>query len=594
MPHFQSGVNKWLEAVNLLPNGFCIKAVDQLQLLVEAKNAKPGIKTCLRHWYDNNYVFGGTLEENKQRARVFFSTFIDNTFKASASKIDYVEELNEYLASSHTGAELQDRITWARAAAEVWKNEYRTQPGLSHIRLVLINAPVGNDINVAFAQIAAQNDCAIGYHGYDHWISGQRDPGSWQYHAGRWVGMDAAFRAAGYTIQWVFTEAGPYSSAIDGWKHANVHNGDLGKYVESVKWFINQCKTTNAYQTGRILGFHLFTSGGGSQWNKFETAGDDLVAVCQTIGANWNSVPVPPAPPVPPEPPDPPDPPIPPTPQPGGNLLRHADFEGYQTWYDGPTGQVPNEWLFEYYLGNNPYHPWPYVRPETRVILKSQLPAGEWEAFGLSGNQAIKAFWASGNWHGAYIQMLPEPLSKPSKATFRFFADLVTGYEPVKTYATYDPNNPAGMVQINDTGWVLIRPGEINELVVNIPAGATQFKVATKFHYPLANNGIFFDNPELVEVAPTPPPVEPVPYVVVVNLLPQNTTQAEKTAVVAAVHTSKETVLQSADDAARLVAPGKAGSKVVVYAPERWTDDIVAWLKARGVLIVETRPMPPF
>jgi murein DD-endopeptidase MepM/ murein hydrolase activator NlpD len=540
MPHFQSGVNKWLEAVNLLPNGFCIKAVDQVQMLSEAKAAKPGIKTDLRHWYDNNYVFGGTLAENKSRARAFYNSFIDNTFLAHAHNVDYIEELNEYNASSHTGQELADRVRWAQAAAEVWNFEYRNDSRLSHIRLVMCNIAVGNDLHVDFAQIAASTNSILGLHPYDHWINGVRDPGSWQYYAGRWNTMDAQYRAAGYTIQWMFTEAGPFSSAVDGWKHPNVHNGDIEKYKQSVKWFIDQCKTTHAYQTGRILGFHLFTSGGGSQWNKFETAGDDLVKVCQVIGANWNSVPVPP------DPPEPEPEPIP------GNLLRNAGFEIPNGWTNGTTGQVPFEWIFEYYLGNNPYDPAPYVKPETRVILKSQLPAGEWEQFGLTGNQAVKAFKGDLPWHGAYIQNLTQPLSQPGKATFRFFADLVLSYNP-KVYATYDPNNPAGMIRINDGEWVLMRPGVINELIVTLPAGTTRLKVETKYHYPLPNNAIFFDDPRLEEVAPTPPPNDPCQprevYSRVYVVLPQHATAEQFAAVAKQFHGQRRTIGFSYDDA---------------------------------------------
>jgi hypothetical protein len=576
MAHFQQPVNKWLEAVGFLPDGFAIKAVDQVQLLAQAKDNKSGIKTCLRHWYDNNYVFGGTYEENKQRARLFFQSFVDDTFKQYASKIDFIEELNEYLASSHTGQELQDRLTWAKAVAEVWKTEYRTQPGLSHIRLVLVNAPVGNDIANGFAQIAVQYDCVMGFHNYDHWINGARDPGSWEFYSGRFVKLDNNFKAAGYTVQWLFTETGPFSSAIDGWKHPNVHNGDINKYVESVKWFIDKLKTTAAWQQGRILGAHWFTSGGGSQWGKFETAGDDLVKVCQAIGQNWNAVP------------PPPPPPDPPTPPPTGNLLRNADFGG--GWYDQATGQVPNEWEFDYYTGANPYDPAAYVKPETRVILKSQLPAGEWEQFGLTGSQAVKAFKGSGTWHGPYIQNLSQPLSAPGKATIRFFADLVASYNP-KKYAAYDPNNPAGQLRVNGSPWYLMKPGVINEPVFDLPAGTSQLKVEWRFNYPLANNGIFFDDPELVEVATMPD----VPYVVVVNLLGPDATMQQKQHVLAAVHTSKQTILQSADDAARLVAPGKAGSKVKVWDAAAWTGgDIVQWLKDRGVQIVEVLDYPPF
>ncbi len=82
-----------------------------------------------------------------------------------------------------------------------------------------------------------------------------------------------------------------------------------------------------------------------------------------------------------------------------------------------------------------------------------------------------------------------------------------------------------------------------------------------------------------------------VNYVVAANLLPQDATLAEKFIVSFDAHPQKQTVLQSADDAAKLVAPGKEGSKVIVYEPDRFggVAAIDAWLKARGVVEVEYR-----
>lgn len=86
---------------------------------------------------------------------------------------------------------------------------------------------------------------------------------------------------------------------------------------------------------------------------------------------------------------------------------------------------------------------------------------------------------------------------------------------------------------------------------------------------------------------PPDPPEYEVPYVVVVNLLSQSATLLQKLEAVERVHASKETILQSADDAARLVAPGKPGSKVKVWEPDEWEDDIIGWLHDRGVEQVE-------
>ena len=83
------------------------------------------------------------------------------------------------------------------------------------------------------------------------------------------------------------------------------------------------------------------------------------------------------------------------------------------------------------------------------------------------------------------------------------------------------------------------------------------------------------------------PPEPPVNYVVVTELLPQDATIAEKDEVARRAHADKRTVLQSAHDAARLVAPGLPGSKVDLWAFDRHPPGIVEWLHERGVQVIE-------
>jgi len=100
---------------------------------------------------------------------------------------------------------------------------------------------------------------------------------------------------------------------------------------------------------------------------------------------------------------------------------------------------------------------------------------------------------------------------------------------------------------------------------------------------------------EYIDVPEPPPDPDPVDYAVVVNLLPQDATKAEFAHVLDATYADRESIVYSADDAARLVAPGKLpGSRVIAWAPERWGDTppIWDWLGERGVGIVETRDFP--
>lgn len=90
-----------------------------------------------------------------------------------------------------------------------------------------------------------------------------------------------------------------------------------------------------------------------------------------------------------------------------------------------------------------------------------------------------------------------------------------------------------------------------------------------------------------------PPPTPPVNYKVVAHLTPPTLIRAEYDQISNEAFPVKQSVIFSADDAARLVAPGLPGSKVIAWWPNRWTDDIVSWLKSKGVQTVETRPQTP-
>jgi hypothetical protein len=308
MFHFQAAVDNWEEALHRLPNGALIKAVDQGSMLRTAKLINPNLTTMLRHFGGPQNIHDGRgVEAYKQLAREFFATFIDGTFREKyAQYTDLVQEWNEYLASSHSGAELQDRIDWAEAVAWVWANEYRTQSDYAHIRLALVNAPVGNNIDRKFAEIALQYDCVLSYHAYDKWLGlNDRDPLSWQYHCGRWAVMESGW--GGLKPDWLFGEAGPYNSVVDGWRSQKVLGGNAQAYVDSMRTWIGEIKGTPAYQEGRVKGFALFTSGRTSGvWELYYTEQPELNMLADMVAQEWQPVSSPPPPPPDPDPePDP-------------------------------------------------------------------------------------------------------------------------------------------------------------------------------------------------------------------------------------------------------------------------------------------------
>ena len=110
--------------------------------------------------------------------------------------------------------------------------------------------------------------------------------------------------------------------------------------------------------------------------------------------------------------------------------------------------------------------------------------------------------------------------------------------------------------------------------------------------WPYKHNDLYWDDVVVSVEDPEPEPEpepqpQPVDYVVVVNLLPQDTSEAELALALERTYERRESIVYSADDAARLVAPGLPGSYVRVWNPERWTaGSIEDYLVDRGVLDV--------
>jgi hypothetical protein len=75
----------------------------------------------------------------------------------------------------------------------------------------------------------------------------------------------------------------------------------------------------------------------------------------------------------------------------------------------------------------------------------------------------------------------------------------------------------------------------------------------------------------------------------VVHLVPPNASASEVSLIVAQAFPGKNSVLFSADNARDLVLQGAANSQVIIWNPERWADDIVAFFKGCSV---EIRKLP--
>lgn len=298
MLHVQEPVDNWLQAVAKLPAKALVKATS-VQWLSEARATNPGVYTCHRYVNDplQDVNPDDTDEIRTNRARDWFNRFIDDTFLNQQTAgiphwlaTNFVSWWNEYYANGQTW---EHEAFWRqeRIAAKVWRDEYRNGPNrekLQNIRLTIAAAPVGNDIPWQTAETAKIYDCVVDYHPYKHYTAlNTVDPGDWQYHSGRWNAMDIDFRNRGFTVNWIFGEAGPYQAAETGWRSDVCLGGNAAAYVESMRAWIRNLATTNAYQTGRLFGFALFTTGGGDRWKTFETKQPEMNDLADMIRAEW-------------------------------------------------------------------------------------------------------------------------------------------------------------------------------------------------------------------------------------------------------------------------------------------------------------------
>ena len=203
------------------------------------------------------------------------------------------------------------------------------------------------------------------------------------------------------------------------------------------------------------------------------------------------------------------------------NLLRNPSFEA---GIHHPGGieelHIPDEWLFSYATDAivNPHDPAPhaqFVRPEVRVLGKSDLPPAEHDLFILDGVQTLKIAKDSGSWFAALYQTITlEP--GDHRAKIRIFGDLVKRYSgPDKVWAD-DPAGRDGLfrfiVNSQRTSWHSIIPGQWNTFThtfTNKP-GPIDVTIGADIMcpYPLKNNCIFADAWELEFIA-EPEPVIP-------------------------------------------------------------------------------------
>ena len=159
--HIQNSPPDWPRAVSKLPAGAPVKFCFGVERSSEALEANPDAYTWYR-WLGDQHLPSSNYEAH---ARAWLNNFIDGSFKREAGFVDYTQEYNETLANSQSAEEKARWIALHTAMAKVWAEEYRTG-GLAHIKLILCEAAIGNDIPIEIARASVQYDALLGYHPY--------------------------------------------------------------------------------------------------------------------------------------------------------------------------------------------------------------------------------------------------------------------------------------------------------------------------------------------------------------------------------------------------------------------------------------------
>lgn len=344
--HIQDeSVQRWDEAVARTPSLTWHKVVNNHSAArvaaLKAQAAGKDIDFSFRQFQVNQHFPGLDWDFYKEQARDTISRFDNEDFRKNAWAIGAWETYNETIAQSQS-AEFQARILMAElAACVVWNEEYRSRvPEYAHIRPAICSTAVGNDIPLGFARVAADHDAYMAYHPYiavyypssdifvtgletaglhrpsfregvrpyqvstalsaiqvstplsaiesvNEMVVGQPSPNEWLWASGRWTVMDERYRAAGYHIEWLFTEGGPVRDytgkglldPMGGWRLCLEH--DIEAYKATLDYWAANVQQWNERNGHRAHSVNLFTVFAGSQWKTFAHSTEEMLAIAE-------------------------------------------------------------------------------------------------------------------------------------------------------------------------------------------------------------------------------------------------------------------------------------------------------------------------
>jgi len=509
MFHFQDTVNNWTDALTRCPDNVLVKAVDRGDILRTAKQIKPKCVTLLRHWYDHSQHYDfASYAVKLDRARNFFNSFLDGTFyEQYAPYVDIIAGWNEVWAESQTPQERADRVEQEQAMIQIFKTEHA--PRLpAHVRYAMASSAVGNHQPKEMYQLAVSENVYLQDHPYSWWgdIDGngtyERAANDWTDLSGLWNRKEIEY---GIKPRYVFDEGGPFEGAVDGWRSSKCLGGDIGRYVNAVRVWIQDVQGTDAYKEGRVVGpVALFTTGiPGGTFASYHTAQPELNALADMIRVEWRpgTVVTPP-----------------PSPLPG---LRLA-----------PPFHEP-------FVVSSPFDaPREYGKHEGTDYVATSMQGNELIHCGYDGTVDIVAYSATG--YGKYVRVKHVRNGGPF---WTYYCHLDT--QLVAVGNVVKAGDPLGEV-----GSTANSTGPHVHITLRVPNyGASGYVVPD-----VVNPDPYIDR----WVTP------PRHYNRTCHLLPQDATPAEYDRVTGEAYAARQSVLQSIDDAL-ITHPNLTGRKVYVW-----------------------------
>lgn len=193
---------------------------------------------------------------------------------------------------------------------------------------------------------------------------------------------------------------------------------------------------------------------------------------------------------------------LPPNPTLGENILPNPSFEeGHYNQNGIAELQLPNGWRLDYQQGATGFggQVWDiYVRPETRVLSTSFLPASEHALYIFDGSQTVKIFKGAG---ALSTRLMTDVELQPGtyQLEANFFSDVFESYSDGQKHPPGDPNAGEAMLFAGSTGtgWIGNNYLNRNTLTHTFTVDTAQTMtvgVGFRGRYAIANNGWFVDN----------------------------------------------------------------------------------------------------